>query len=317
MRVPRSVRTVVVGALTVVTLSLRLVAQSGEDVLFDGGALTGWTNVTTEPHNGDVANGVWRLDSAHGWWLTKAAYRDFLLQVRFRPIRGDSARANLLLRCYDRDRHPWGGYAIQLDLSSGKRPHGKLLMLTPPLEARDTFPLDKRGLSKLGERSPDDWHTLDIHAVDDVITASIDGEPLVAARGALMREGRIGLQVQKGALELRRISMHPESDSITKGGVRRGDEPGVTPPTLIRMVKPQYTRDAMDAKVQGEVWVEAVVSADGSVTTTRILKSLDGGRYGLDQQALQAARGWRFAPGRFDDKPVAVAVTIELTFTLK
>jgi TonB family protein len=39
--------------------------------------------------------------------------------------------------------------------------------------------------------------------------------------------------------------------------------------------------------------------------------------FGLDQQAVDAARQWTFKPGTKDGKPVAVRVHIELTFTLK
>ena len=37
----------------------------------------------------------------------------------------------------------------------------------------------------------------------------------------------------------------------------------------------------------------------------------------LDQEAVKAARQWKFKPGTKDGRPVAVQVNIELTFTLK
>ena len=46
------------------------------------------------------------------------------------------------------------------------------------------------------------------------------------------------------------------------------------------------------------------------------MKSLDA-RSGLDNQAVKAVNDWRFNPGKKDGKPVAVIVSIELTFTLK
>jgi TonB family protein len=92
--------------------------------------------------------------------------------------------------------------------------------------------------------------------------------------------------------------------------------PGVTTPIVIQQVKPQYTADAMRAKVQGSVWLECIVLPDGSVGDVRVMRSLDR-QFGLDQEAIAAAKQWRFKPGLMGGKPVAVAVTIELTFTLR
>jgi protein TonB len=68
-------------------------------------------------------------------------------------------------------------------------------------------------------------------------------------------------------------------------------------PRVIREVKPQYTAEAMRAKVQGTVLLECVVLADGSVGNVEVVKSLDG-TFGLDQEAVKAAKQWRFQPGR-------------------
>jgi periplasmic protein TonB len=99
-------------------------------------------------------------------------------------------------------------------------------------------------------------------------------------------------------------------DGVTPGG------PGVTTPVVIHQVKPQYTADAMRAKMQGSVWLECIVLPDGTVGDVRVTRSLDP-MFGLDQEAIKAARQWRFKPGLVNGKPVAVAVSIELTFTLR
>jgi len=93
---------------------------------------------------------------------------------------------------------------------------------------------------------------------------------------------------------------------------------GVTSPALIHEVKPQYTADAMRAKLQGVVEMEAVVLPDGSVDpkSIRITRSLDS-NLGLDQQAIMAVKQWRFRPGLRQGQPVPVKVTVELTFTLR
>jgi protein TonB len=90
----------------------------------------------------------------------------------------------------------------------------------------------------------------------------------------------------------------------------------VTSPRLLKEIKPVYTAEAMRAKVQGVVQLRAVVLPDGSVGRVEVLKSLDA-VFGLDQEAIKAARQWRFAPGMRLGEPVAVRVVLELSFTLR
>ena len=97
------------------------------------------------------------------------------------------------------------------------------------------------------------------------------------------------------------------------GGVYRPGN-GVETPRLLREVTPKYTAEAMRAKVQGVVLVEAVVLPDGSVGDVTVVRSLDR-NFGLDQEAIKAAKQWRFQPGVRFGEPVAVLVTIELSFT--
>jgi len=107
----------------------------------------------------------------------------------------------------------------------------------------------------------------------------------------------------------------PGSGGGTGGGVYRPGN-GVTLPRVLHEERPQYTSDAMRAKVQGTVLLECVVRVDGSVSDVQIVRSLDP-TFGLDQQAMAAARRWRFAPGTRMGEPVPVLITIELTFTLR
>jgi TonB family protein len=58
------------------------------------------------------------------------------------------------------------------------------------------------------------------------------------------------------------------------------------------------------------------VKPDGSVGDVKVVRSLDS-TFGLDHEAMKAARDWRFRPGMRQGEPVAVLVTIELTFTLR
>lgn len=101
----------------------------------------------------------------------------------------------------------------------------------------------------------------------------------------------------------------------TGGGYYRPGN-GVVTPRLIQEVKPNYTAEAMRAKIQGIVTLEAVVEPDGSVGNVSITRSLDP-TFGLDQEAIRTVKKWRFAPGTRFGQPVSVLVEIEMTFTLR
>ena len=99
----------------------------------------------------------------------------------------------------------------------------------------------------------------------------------------------------------------------TGGGPYRPGS-GITPPGLIREVKPQYTEDARRLGVEGDVVLEIVVRADGTVGQVTVLQRLGSG---LDQRAVDAVRQWRFSPARRFGTPVDVMVEVAVEFKLR
>jgi TonB family protein len=91
---------------------------------------------------------------------------------------------------------------------------------------------------------------------------------------------------------------------------------GGWPPQLVYEVRPKYTPDAMRARLQGEVWVAAIVMPDGTVANAKVLRSLDT-TFGLDEQALVAVRQWRFKPGTRAGRPVPVLVSVSVAFAMQ
>jgi protein TonB len=87
-------------------------------------------------------------------------------------------------------------------------------------------------------------------------------------------------------------------------------------PVLVKDVKPQYTREAREARIQGNVMLDAVVLKDGTVGDVTVTKSLDK-EHGLDDQAVTAMKQWQFKPGTKDGKPADVRISVEMSFTLK
>jgi len=92
-------------------------------------------------------------------------------------------------------------------------------------------------------------------------------------------------------------------------------EDGITTkPAVMREVKPPYTLEAMKRRIEGQVEMQAVVEADGTVGDVRVIRSLDPD---LDAQAVKAMTGWQFRPARFNGEPAALVVEANMTFTMR
>jgi TonB family protein len=99
----------------------------------------------------------------------------------------------------------------------------------------------------------------------------------------------------------------------TGGGPYRPGS-GITAPSLLREVKPQYTEEARRLGVEGDVVLEIVVRSDGSVGQISMVQRLGSG---LDQRAVEAVRQWRFSPARRHGTPVDVLVEVAVEFKLR
>ena len=88
---------------------------------------------------------------------------------------------------------------------------------------------------------------------------------------------------------------------------------GVTAPSLLYKVEPEYSEEARKAKYQGVVVLYVEVDPSGKAVNPRVVRSLG---LGLDEKAIEAVRKWKFRPGYKDGKPVTVAATIEVNFRL-
>jgi periplasmic protein TonB len=99
----------------------------------------------------------------------------------------------------------------------------------------------------------------------------------------------------------------------TGGGPYRPGS-GITAPTILQEVKPDYTDDARRRSLSGDVVLEIVVKSDGRVGAVRIVQGLGAG---LDQRAVEAVRQWRFSPARRFGTPVDVLVEVAVEFRLR
>jgi protein TonB len=104
---------------------------------------------------------------------------------------------------------------------------------------------------------------------------------------------------------------------LPAGAVEQTDQPirvggAVAPPVKIRDVRPVYPEMAREAKVQGLVILEAVISSSGAVEDARVLR----GNPMLNPAAVDAVRQWRYTPPLLNGQPVSVIMTVTVNFTL-
>lgn len=92
---------------------------------------------------------------------------------------------------------------------------------------------------------------------------------------------------------------------------RAGD--GVMPPRVLERTAPEYTEEARQAKLEGSVGLRLIVNAEGAPEGIYVNRPLG---LGLDNEAVEAVRNWRFAPGMKDGKTVPVLTTVDVPFHL-
>jgi TonB family protein len=99
----------------------------------------------------------------------------------------------------------------------------------------------------------------------------------------------------------------------TGGGPYRPGS-GVEPPRLLREVRADYSDEARRANITGEVVLEIIVRANGTVGDVKVMRGLP---MGLNDRAIEAVRQWRFAPARMKGTPVDVVVEVGVEFKLR
>ena len=81
---------------------------------------------------------------------------------------------------------------------------------------------------------------------------------------------------------------------------------------LISRVQPIYPSLAIQARIQGNVLLHAIISKEGGVSELQVLS----GHPLLVNAALEAVRQWRYSPTLLSGQPVEVETTITVTFVL-
>ncbi len=104
------------------------------------------------------------------------------------------------------------------------------------------------------------------------------------------------------------MALRPVPEEI----LRVGGE--VAAPVRLSGRDPRYTEAARRAGIQGVVILEAVIDREGRVTASRVLKNLP---MGLDREAQEAVKEWRFQPATRGGQPVSVYFALIVEFKLR
>jgi protein TonB len=104
----------------------------------------------------------------------------------------------------------------------------------------------------------------------------------------------------------------PGSGGGVWGGVYRAGG-GVSAPSVLYKVDPEYSEEARKAKYSGTVVLSLIVDEEGRARSIRVVRSLG---LGLDEKAMEAVAKWKFKPGMKGGVAVNVRAQIEVNFRL-
>ncbi len=91
----------------------------------------------------------------------------------------------------------------------------------------------------------------------------------------------------------------------------------MTNPKLIQesKVQPEYPELARVARLEGNVILQAIIHADGTVGDLEVLRC-NRPNMGFEDAAIEAVRHWRYEPATQNGKPVEVYFTVFVEFKL-
>ena len=87
----------------------------------------------------------------------------------------------------------------------------------------------------------------------------------------------------------------------------------VLPAEILFKPTPVYTQEARSMRIEGEVLLEVVLEASGSLRVVRVVRGLG---HGLDDNAVKAAEQIHFKPAMRDGQPADSTVVLHIIFQL-
>jgi TonB family protein len=87
----------------------------------------------------------------------------------------------------------------------------------------------------------------------------------------------------------------------------------VVPPQVLYRAEPEFSEEARRKKISGTVRVYLWVDENGDVSHVRVVQGVG---YGLDEQAVDAVRQYKFKPATLNGEPVKVDLYIQVSFQI-
>jgi TonB family protein len=94
---------------------------------------------------------------------------------------------------------------------------------------------------------------------------------------------------------------------------QKAAESGTTPVELLEKPKPVYTEEGRSLKIEGDVALDVVFQANGTVSVAKVVSGLG---HGLDEAAVRAAQQIKFKPAKRDNENVDFPARIRIQFRL-
>jgi TonB family protein len=87
----------------------------------------------------------------------------------------------------------------------------------------------------------------------------------------------------------------------------------VTPPRVLHAADPEFSDEARNKKMSGNVMIVMTVDEQGNVADPWVARAMG---YGLDENAAKAVRQYRFRPAMCGETPVKTAIAVEVNFQI-
>jgi TonB family protein len=101
-------------------------------------------------------------------------------------------------------------------------------------------------------------------------------------------------------------------DNTPKKKAAAGDSP-TTMVNILDKPRPQYTADGRNLRIEGDVVLDMVFQADGTVQVNGVISGLG---HGLDEAAMRAAQQIKFKPAKRDGQPIDFPARVRIEFRL-